>query len=66
MNKAVSGIQQLIGDRQHNRLLRLSFPNDDGPRAPLLVNRIGNLQASCRLNAVFTLLFCMPVSSPFR
>ena len=30
----------LIHDSQHNRILRLSFPNDDAPSAQLLVNRI--------------------------
>ena len=33
-------LQALLGDRQHARLLRLSFPHDDGPQAQLLVNKI--------------------------
>ncbi|MDM5181992.1 type VI secretion system tip protein TssI/VgrG [Massilia sp. DJPM01] len=33
-------LQDLVGSRQHNRFLRLSFPNGDGPSAMLLVNRI--------------------------
>ncbi len=33
-------LQDLLGERQHNRLLRLSFPNSDGPSAHLLVNRL--------------------------
>lgn len=33
-------LQNLIGDRQHKRLLRLSFPNGDGPASSLLVNSI--------------------------
>lgn len=32
--------QDLLHDQQHNRILRLSFPNDDAPRAQFLVNRI--------------------------
>ncbi|MDQ1835221.1 type VI secretion system Vgr family protein [Massilia scottii] len=48
MNKAVAEIQQMIGDRQHNRLLRLSFPNDDGPGATLLVNSIDAYESVSR------------------
>lgn len=33
-------LQDIVGDRQHKRLLRLSFPNGDGPTATLLVNRL--------------------------
>ncbi|NHZ93318.1 type VI secretion system tip protein VgrG [Massilia sp. CCM 8733] len=33
-------LQDSVGDRQHGRLLRLSFPHDDGPFAPLLVNQL--------------------------
>jgi type VI secretion system secreted protein VgrG len=30
----------LLGDRQHRRILRLSFPHNDGPPATLLANRL--------------------------
>ncbi|WP_229477125.1 type VI secretion system Vgr family protein [Massilia rubra] len=33
-------LQDLVGERQHDRLLRLSFPHDDGPFAQLLVNQL--------------------------
>ncbi|MDQ1829736.1 type VI secretion system Vgr family protein [Massilia scottii] len=33
-------LQDMVADRQNNRLLRLSFPNNDGPATPLLVNAI--------------------------
>ncbi|MDQ1812405.1 hypothetical protein RBA41_03725 [Massilia sp. CCM 9210] len=33
-------LQDLVGDRQHDRLLRLSFRNEDGPSSQLLVNRV--------------------------
>ncbi len=33
-------LQDLVANRQHNRLLRLSFPNGDGPASTLLVNRL--------------------------
>ena len=30
----------LVPDPQHDRILRLRFPNDDGPSRPLLVNAV--------------------------
>ncbi|NHZ62745.1 hypothetical protein [Massilia genomosp. 1] len=33
-------LQDLVDERQHDRLLRLSFPHDDGPFAQLLVNQL--------------------------
>jgi type VI secretion system secreted protein VgrG len=33
-------LQDLIGGHQHNRILRLSFPKDDGPKSQLLVNKL--------------------------
>lgn len=41
-------LQDLIGDRQHNRLLRLTFPNQDGPAAPLLVNKLEAFESLSR------------------
>ncbi|NHZ91862.1 hypothetical protein F2P45_23060 [Massilia sp. CCM 8733] len=40
MSEAPNTLRDLISDRQHDRLLRLSFPHDDGPAAQLLVNAI--------------------------
>lgn len=40
MNSMLQLLQQIIAGRQNNRILRLSFPNMDGPNAQLLVNRI--------------------------
>ncbi|NHZ37793.1 type VI secretion system Vgr family protein [Massilia rubra] len=40
MSKALIVLRDLVGDRQHNRLLRLSFPNQDGPAGQLLVNNL--------------------------
>ncbi|UOD31887.1 type VI secretion system tip protein VgrG [Massilia violaceinigra] len=40
MSEAPDSLRDLVSDRQHNRLLRLSFPHDDGPAALLLVNAI--------------------------
>jgi type VI secretion system secreted protein VgrG len=33
-------LNELISNRQHNRILRLSFPNDDGPKTLLLPDRL--------------------------
>jgi len=41
MRDASSHLLQALGaDRQHNRILRLSFPNGDGPQALLLANAL--------------------------
>ncbi|CDG82913.1 type VI secretion system Vgr family protein [Janthinobacterium agaricidamnosum] len=40
MSAVLSSLQELSGSRQHQRILRLSFPNDDGPDAVLLANRL--------------------------
>ncbi|NHZ38959.1 type VI secretion system Vgr family protein [Massilia aquatica] len=41
-------LQALVTDRQHRRLLRLSFPNSDGPSASLLVNRLDAFESLSR------------------
>jgi type VI secretion system secreted protein VgrG len=38
-------IHDLLYGRQYNRILRLSFPNSDGPAAQLLVNKIDATEA---------------------
>ena len=40
MNKAIQSLQELLAGRQHNRILRLSFPGNDGPSSQLLVNKL--------------------------
>lgn len=40
MNNFTRSIYDLVYGAQHNRILRLSFPNDDGPAAQLVVNSI--------------------------
>ncbi|HWW99884.1 MAG TPA: type VI secretion system Vgr family protein [Collimonas sp.] len=35
-------------NRQHNRILRLSFPHGDGPEAPLLVNKFDAVESLSR------------------
>ncbi|NHZ83394.1 type VI secretion system tip protein VgrG [Massilia sp. CCM 8695] len=40
MSRALTVLRDLVGDRQHNRLLRLSFPNQDAPSGQLLVNKL--------------------------
>lgn len=40
MAQGAALLAALAGERQHNRLLRLSFPREDGPAAVMLVNRL--------------------------
>ena len=40
MDAAIPLLADLLNARQHNRILRLTFPNNDGPRCELVVNRI--------------------------
>ncbi len=48
MGKALQTLQGLLGDRQHDRILRLSFPNSDGPDGQLLVNSLEAFEALSR------------------
>ncbi|NHZ83501.1 type VI secretion system tip protein VgrG [Massilia sp. CCM 8695] len=48
MGKVHQTLQGLLGGRQHNRLLRLSFPNADGPEGQLLVNSLEAFEALSR------------------
>lgn len=43
-----TGLRLLSNLRQHNRLLRLSFPNGDGPASVLVVNRLDAREALSR------------------
>jgi type VI secretion system secreted protein VgrG len=40
MSSLIHELSKLIADRQHNRILRISFPNNDGPACQLLVNEL--------------------------
>ncbi|NKI71262.1 type VI secretion system tip protein VgrG, partial [Collimonas pratensis] len=40
MSNLLQSLQSLINGRQNKRILRLSFPHDDGPQAQLLVNKL--------------------------
>jgi type VI secretion system secreted protein VgrG len=40
MGNALRSLQELLIDRQHARILRLTFPHDDGPASELLVNKL--------------------------
>lgn len=41
-------LASLLNDPQHNRILRLSFPHDDGPAATLLANRLDGVESLAR------------------
>jgi len=45
MTTLCRSIHDLIYDRQHHRILRLSFPNRDAPAAQLLVNKIDGTES---------------------
>ncbi|SFC33260.1 contractile injection system protein, VgrG/Pvc8 family, partial [Collimonas sp. OK412] len=48
MSNVLQSLQSLIGGRQTNRILRLSFPHDDGPSAQLLVNKLDAVESLSR------------------
>ena len=48
MNNVIQTLSDLISGRQHNRILRLSFPLNDGPAAELLVEKIDAVESMSR------------------
>ncbi len=48
MRDTIQTLQDILGDRQHNRLLRLSFPNNDAPDDLLLVNQLDAVEGLSR------------------
>ncbi|WP_050808701.1 type VI secretion system Vgr family protein [Collimonas fungivorans] len=48
MSNILQSLQSLISGRQTNRILRLSFPHDDGPSAQLLVNKLDAVESLSR------------------
>ncbi len=38
----------LVNDRQHKRLLRLTFPRGDGPQSAMLANRLYGVESLSR------------------
>ncbi|WP_229509359.1 type VI secretion system tip protein TssI/VgrG [Massilia sp. CCM 8734] len=48
MGEARQTLQGLLHDRQHHRILRLSFPNGDSPGSELLVNSIDAVECLSR------------------
>jgi type VI secretion system secreted protein VgrG len=48
MRDVITSLQDVLADRQHKRLLRLSFPNDDAPADLLLVNQLDALEGLSR------------------
>jgi type VI secretion system secreted protein VgrG len=41
-------LHELIHSPQHNRILRLAYPNSDGPREQFLVNRLDAVESISR------------------
>ena len=48
MSHALHSLTALLRDRQHARILRLRFPDNDAPPAELLVNRLDAVEALSR------------------
>jgi type VI secretion system secreted protein VgrG len=48
MSSLLQSLPALIQGRQHDRILRLSFPHDDGPQAQLLVNKLDAVESLSR------------------
>lgn len=48
MRDVIKSLQDLVAERQHRRILRLSFPNGDGPNAILLVNTLDAFEGLSR------------------
>ncbi|WP_211442701.1 type VI secretion system Vgr family protein [Collimonas humicola] len=48
MSSLFQSLSALIQGRQNNRILRLSFPHDDGPHAQLLVNKLNAVESLSR------------------
>lgn len=48
MSILIERLQDLINARQHNRILRLAFPNNDGPKCELGINRLHAVESMSR------------------
>lgn len=48
MSNAIQSLRDLVSGPQHNRILRLSFPRDDGPSAQMLVNQLDAFESLSR------------------
>ncbi|MET3129760.1 type VI secretion system secreted protein VgrG, partial [Oxalobacteraceae bacterium GrIS 1.11] len=48
MSNALSSLKDLVSARQHKRILRLSFPNNDGPQCEFVVNKLDAFEGLSR------------------
>jgi type VI secretion system secreted protein VgrG len=48
MGNVVDSLKELIRARQHNRILRLSFPNNDGPKCEFVVESLDAVESLSR------------------
>jgi type VI secretion system secreted protein VgrG len=48
MGNVVDSLKDLISARQNNRILRLSFPNNDGPRCEFVVEKLDAFESMSR------------------
>ena len=52
MSQVFQSLWDCVGKLQHNRLLRLSFPRNDGPLAQMLVNQFDAIESLSRARNV--------------
>jgi type VI secretion system secreted protein VgrG len=48
MSNVVNSLKELVKARQHNRILRLSFPNNDGPKCEFVVESLDAVESLSR------------------
>lgn len=48
MGNAIDSLKALISARQNNRILRLTFPNNDGPRCEFVVEKLDAFEGMSR------------------
>lgn len=66
MTTSYRSVRDLIHDRQHDRILRLSFPNNDAPVSQFLVNKIEAMECLSK-DFIFTVeLLCDKADVSFK
>lgn len=48
MSNFIQNLWELVSARQHNRILRLAFPNNDGPECELVINKLHAVESVSR------------------
>ena len=48
MSNVIQNLWELVSARQHNRILRMAFPNNDGPECELVINKLHAVESLSR------------------